>query len=127
MLILTFMALLAAVGLSHLVVDGSILAKWRGRMIKKYKEEKPWVLELITCYQCTGFWAGFITGLILQPIPWFTYLWWWVALPLHLIVTPFVFGFAASYLSMVGAALLNYLDAPAMMANAIKKNEQSKA
>jgi hypothetical protein len=129
-----FIAVLAGVGFSHILVDGSILAKWRGSLVEKYKDKKPWVLELITCYQCTGFWCGAVTGLLLQPIYWYYTLIFvlnhWLAVlasvPLYLIVTPFIVGCATSYVSMVGAALLNWLDAPAM-AIAARKNESNKA
>ena len=125
---LFLIAVIAGVGLSHIVVDGSIFAKWRGKLIEKYRDSRPWVVELITCYQCTGFWAGALIGLVLQPISWglSSYLCTWLAfilsIPLYLLVTPFIIGCATSYLSMAGAALLNWLDAPAM-AVAAKKNE----
>jgi hypothetical protein len=118
-----FLALLAAVGLSHLAVDGSIFKGVRGRLVKKYKETHPWVLELITCYQCTGFWSGVFVALLLQPISW-GFSWYW-CLPLWLFVTPLVFGFATSYLSMAGAAFLNYLDAPMAAISNKKKNESN--
>jgi hypothetical protein len=130
---LTLIALLAAIGMSHIIVDGSVLARWRGKMVVKYKDTRPWVVELISCYQCTGFWTGAFTGLALQPITWglFSYFTWWLALilsiPLWLVITPFIFGCAASYLSMAGAGLLNWLDAPALMAHAMKKQNEPKA
>lgn len=132
MLTILLLALIAGVGLCHLVVDGSIFAKWRGELITKYRESRPWVVELISCYQCAGFWSGVVMGLILQPVEWnlFAYMWWWLALvlslPLYLLVTPIIIGCATSYLSMGGAALLNWLDAPAM-AIANKKKEDNHA
>jgi hypothetical protein len=134
-LTLTLLGLLAAVGMSHLFVDGTIFDWLRKILIEKYKVTRPWVLTLISCYQCTGFWTGALMGLFLQPISWglFDHLWWFVALlfslPLWLVVTPFIFGCAASYLSMAAAAFLNYLDAPAIMAAEMrkKKNEQPQA
>ena len=130
MLVLLLAALLAGIGMSHIIVDGSIFAKWRGYLVTKYKDTKPWVVELISCYQCSGYWTGIFWGLLLQPLHyWFLdYLWTWLAItlaiPLHLIVTPVVFGFATSYLSMVGAALLNWLDAPAMAVASNKQQEK---
>lgn len=114
-----FISLIVAVGLSHLIVDGQIFDSWRERIIQKYSENNPWVLKLLSCYQCTGFWSGVLVGLVLQPISWnfFAHLWWMVALILsilfYLIVTPLLVGFATSYVSMAAAALLNWLDAPA--------------
>lgn len=118
--------LLAAVGLSHIIVDSSLLSKLRGWLIKKYSEKRPWIIELITCYQCTGFWTGALMGLLLQPIIWHVILFnvkiydslFWV---FDFLLTPFIIGCATSYLSMAGAALLNWLDAPSMAMS--KKNE----
>jgi len=128
---LFLIALVAGIGLSHLIVDGNIFAKLRGDLVKKYRDTQPWVIELITCYQCTGFWAGAVMGLLLQPIYWYhTFshvLWGWFALvlsiPFYLLWTPVITGAATSYVSMAAAALLNWLDAPAMAA-AAKKNEK---
>lgn len=120
-------ALLAAVGMSHIIVDGSIFAGWRGRKAKQQEEtgKKSWLLEMATCYQCSGFWAGAFMGLVLQPITW-GFAWYW-CLPLWLLVTPFVVGCASSYASMAGAGFLNYLDAPmAAIANR-RKNESNQA
>lgn len=105
-------ALLAAIGMSHIIVEGSIFAGWRGRKMQWEKEtgKKSWLLELSTCYQCTGFWSGVVMGLLIQPITW-GLAWYW-CLPLWLLVTPFVTGCAASFASMAGAGLMNYLDAP---------------
>lgn len=124
-MLVSFIALLAAVGMSHIVVDGTIFAKWRGRKVKWEQEtkRKSWLLELSTCYQCTGFWAGVFMGLVLQPISW-GFAWYW-CLPLWLLVTPFVFGCAASYASMAGAGLLNYLDAPMALVRSRRNNNES--
>jgi uncharacterized membrane protein len=93
-----FITLLAAVGMSHILADGSILAGWRGRMKAKEEKEqkKSWLLEMVTCYQCNGFWTGALLGLITQPISW-GLAWYW-SLPLWLVVTPVVTGFASSCL-----------------------------
>lgn len=119
-----FLSLLAGVGLSHLIVDGSIFKRLRGLLLEKYQHTHTWVLELISCYQCTGFWAGALVALFLQPIAW-GFSWYW-NVPLWLIITPLIFGFAVSYLSMVGAALLNYLDAPMAAISNKKQNESNK-
>ena len=119
---LFLITMIAAIGLSHIIVDGSILAKRKEDLLKTYKAKYPWLEKLMTCYQCSGFWTGALVGLFVQPINWclFDFFHWIIALilmiPFYLIATPFIMGCAASYLSMVGAALLNYLDAPAIAA-----------
>jgi hypothetical protein len=97
--------LLAAVGFSHIIVDGSILAKPRG-LIVAYGP--AWLKDLIACYMCSGFWTGLLLGLLSGV---FINEWGatWFA---RLFVLPVVYGSATSYLSMFGAALLNYLDKP---------------
>lgn len=113
-----FWTILAAVGLSHILVDSSLppLVKLRGWLLKKQKEPHPayvdWAVELVSCYQCTGWWSGLFMGLVVQPMFWGFEWWGWNWL-LGATVTPLVAAFAASFASMVGAALLNYLDAPA--------------
>lgn len=127
-------AVLAAIGMSHIIVDGDIFAKWRGDIVMKYKNNpNHWMVKLVTCYQCTGLWSGVFMSLFLQPIHWYALLspmlleWFTVTLciPLYLVITPFIVGCASSYCSMAGAAFLNYLDAPAMAAAALKRNNES--
>ena len=91
--------LIASVGLTHIVVDGSIFAGLRGWVANSGME---WLKKLITCYQCSGFWAGVVLGLLLQPFG--RDLWWFLQ--------PLAFGLATSYAAMAAAALLNYLDRP---------------
>lgn len=126
--------MLSAVGMSHILVDGDIFAEWRGYIFEKYKENpRHWLVKLLSCYQCSGMWSGAFISLFLQPFFWFqilsSFLWFWLTvvlcIPLYLVITPFIAGCAASYCSMAGAALLNYLDAPAMAAAAMKRNNES--
>jgi hypothetical protein len=97
--------LLAGVGLSHIVVDGSIFSKPRSWVVQKGPE---WLKTLVTCYQCVGFWNGLFLG-VLSGIfinEWSTE---WVG---RLFLIPLFYAAATSYLSMAGAATLNYLDQP---------------
>lgn len=134
-LALFMIAVFSAIGMSHIIVDGDIFSKLRGYFFNKYKNEpNHWIIKLITCYQCTGFWSGVFMGIILQPFSWydlmFNMFWNWFAIivcvPFYLIITPFIVGCASSYFSMAGAALLNYLDAPAMAAASKRNNESNK-
>jgi hypothetical protein len=97
--------ILAGIGLSHLIVDGAIFSRPRGWVVEKGPD---WLKKLVTCYQCTGFWTGMLSGL-LSGI--FVNEWgagWWG----RLLVFPMFYGWAVSYLSMAAAAALNYLDRP---------------
>jgi hypothetical protein len=97
--------LLAGIGLSHIIVDGSIFAYPRGWVVTHGPE---WLKKLISCYQCTGFWTGLLvgvaSGIFINEFN--------TSLIGRLFVMPILYGFAVSYLSMTGAALLNYLDRP---------------
>lgn len=104
---------LAAIGLTHIVVDSHIVWKLKhwlwyapdadGRLVlrpdlTKLQKELHFMGN---CYQCSGFWAGLFLGVVLNgfDVRW----WWWPAVWIG-------HAFTGSYLSMVGAALINYLD-----------------
>jgi hypothetical protein len=137
MISLFIIAIIAAIGMSHIIVDGDILTKWRGDIVEKYKDNpRHWLVRLISCYQCTGLWSGVFMALLLQPFNWYAnLLFLWdllgtvgiiiLCIPLYLLITPAIVGFAASYCSMAGAALLNYLDAPAMAVAATRKKNET--
>ena len=118
MMTLFLIAVLAGVGASHIIVDGTIFAKLRGWIKTKFENTKPWIVELIICYMCSAMYTGAFFGLILQPFSWYSVfsklLPHWAALlasiPFYVYITPFIVGCATSYCSMAGAALLNFLD-----------------
>ena len=53
-----FIFIFAAWGLTHLLVSGRILDKFRNWIMVKSK----FLNDLLTCYQCTGFWAGLLVS-----------------------------------------------------------------
>ena len=91
---------------------------------------------MISCFQCVGFWGGLIIGLILQPIDWEIVCWGhglllnlfylYLFYLLHIIITPIVIGFIASYCSELSIALLNYLSLTAYQSNINKPSEEDK-
>jgi len=82
--------LLAAVGLTAVIVESKIF-----RPIRDYAERWPWLHSLMTCYQCSGFWAGTVLYPFILGVNWG-----WVGA-----------GFAASFLSVFSAALMNWIEA----------------
>src|SRR4051812_9189389 len=91
--------LMAAVGLSHLLADGSIFAPF-----KFWLNGKGWlgakIVEMMNCYQCNGFWSGLMLALpawlLGYTIGWYVVLW-----PLAIsIVSPLV-----GYLKLYAAVL----------------------
>jgi len=59
---LLFLFILATIGLTHIIVDSSILEGFR-TFYKRIMPEK--LGKLVDCHQCSGFWAGIICALII--------------------------------------------------------------
>lgn len=94
---------LACVGMCHIIVDSSVM-QWFRNIVHwvSHKFGWQWPVDLISCYQCTGFWCGVLLGALMLPAG-SLLAWYWQML---------VGGMVSSYMSMIGAATLNYLDRP---------------
>lgn len=104
---------LAVIGLTHIVVDSHL--GWKLKHWLWYEQDdlgQPVLRDDLSalqqelhfmgnCYQCSGFWSGLLLSVPLNgfPVAWYFLPAVWLA---H--------GFAGSYLSVIGAALINYLD-----------------
>jgi hypothetical protein len=83
----------AAIGMTHIIVDSSILEFFR-EAYKKVVPEK--FKSLVDCYMCCGFWCGmFCAWAVYSPS-------WWTVL---------VGGFAGSFLANFAATFLNWVEA----------------
>lgn len=93
----------STVGMTHVIVDGSILEPFRN-MMKALAErlKMPKIGELTDCYLCTGTWCGFLMGSV-----------WFVELEPSLTCALKVLGCgcAGGFLSNMAAMILNYLEA----------------
>lgn len=98
---------IAVVGITHIVVDSHI-AELAKKKVFENKDGTPkeltplWaeIKYMANCYQCSGFWVGLLLGIIINPLEgeaFFMLLW-------------LLYAGAGSYLGVIGAALLNYLD-----------------
>lgn len=85
--------ILSSIGLTHIVVDGSIFQPIRD-VLKKILPTK--VYTVFECYQCAGTWCGLICGAMLFEVT----VW-------NLLVS----AFAGSFLSTWSITYLNYLEA----------------
>jgi hypothetical protein len=118
--------LVGSVGCAHIVVDGSIFQWLRDTpdwikkklsflKVGKFRERLFWFLDKITgllqCHQCTGFWCGFITSLIIIP-------------NITCIQAFFLGGGAASILSYWFAIYLNYLEAQTFISLPKQEDEE---
>ena len=88
--------MLAVIGFTLIVVESKIF-EWPKRIIAKFK-----FLSLISyqlnCYQCVGFWSGMLMC--------------WLSNPLNDLTIPnfIVCGCVGSFVSLIGAGLLNMID-----------------
>lgn len=88
---------LCTIGMTHIIVDGSILAGFREWWKNK---TGPKLGGLVDCYLCCGTWCGFAMALV-----WISY-------------NPFkvvALGFAGGFLANLAAVILNYLEAQTMV------------
>lgn len=88
---------IASVGLSMILVDGAIMKPVRDA-VKRWNW--TWVDKLLSCHQCSGWWSGLIISL----------LWYFSSFPYCGWFTFIIYAFAGSYVSMLGAVLLMYLN-----------------
>lgn len=107
------MFVLSTVGMTHIIVDGSIL-QWFRDALKTISQaiKMPKLGSVVDCYLCAGTWCGFLMGWIWMAPPYNSNLW-------------FVFacGCAGGFLSNSAAVLLNWMEA-ATIVNLPDQNEQ---
>jgi hypothetical protein len=99
--LLLFFAL-CTIGMTHIIIDGSILEGFR-EWWKKFTTDTlgwPKLGSLVDCYLCCGTWCGFAMALV-----WVSYN------PFKVIAL----GFAGGFLANFAAVLLNYLEAQTMV------------
>lgn len=98
-----FLTLLGGVGLSHILTDSSIVEKLIKNPLEKIKNLTSNkiittlinnFLEMMNCYQCSGFWSGLIVGLLLS----------------NGILLSIILGFGVSFLSMFFAVIMMKLN-----------------
>lgn len=92
-----FMFIVSTIGMSHIIVDGSILA-WLRTFVKSFAEKirVPKLGGVVDCYLCCGTWCGFFMG------------WVWLSNnPFEI----FASGCAGGFLSNFAAVVLNWLEA----------------
>jgi hypothetical protein len=92
---------LSTIGMSHIIVDGSIL-QWFRDFVKSTSEKikMPKLGGIVDCYLCCGTWCGFLMG------------WVWVTNDPFQI---FACGCAGGFISNFAAIILNYLEAATVM------------
>jgi hypothetical protein len=85
--------ILSTIGLTNILVYGKIFDVPRN-FLRDHLPEK--VFEVLECYQCTGFWAGLLTGFVMLS---------------HSLPVVLMAGFAGSFLSHFAALLAEYIEA----------------
>jgi len=81
-----FLFALGVVGLTHIIVDSTIMEPFRNAMQKWFPEK---ISYMVNCYQCFGFWAGLFCG--------------WACFDNISYLQILIAGFAGSFLANFGA------------------------
>lgn len=88
----------SVIGLTNIVVDPAAIFAPVRNLIEKFAPS--WASKLVSCYQCSGTWAGFICGYaIFGSSP----------------TTVFCCGMAGSFLATFAATYTNYLEAKSLV------------
>lgn len=105
---------LSSIGMTHIIVDGTIFQGFRDLMQKILPEA---IYEIFKCYQCAGMYVGLFSGyfLLVHALD--------VAIWLQIIFT-FLCGCAGSFLSQWGAIYLNVLEAKMIVTYKDKDDER---
>ena len=131
---------MATVGLTAILVDGKIFLPFRERLENRVREQeerqqakggkmrRTWsgfLLGIITCYQCCGFWSGLFCGLFFIVSRWLFNPFMiymgssiWFGIFLQVILTPFfwlLYGLAGSFLATVYLMLTELIFAKTML------------
>ena len=88
---------IGVIGMTHIIVDSSIFKPVRELALKYLPR---FISKVFECYQCMGFWCGCMLGLTILS---------------HNPFVVFAAGCGGSFLSNLAAAILNYLDARAIV------------
>lgn len=103
-----FLFTFGCIGVTHILVDGEIFRPVK-ELLSKYLPS--FIMKLLNCYQCTGFWSGVLFGMFLYCD---------VDNLKNSFVIAFLTGGASSCLSYFWALILTYLEA-----NSIVKIDQN--
>ncbi len=104
---------LSTVGLSHIIVDGSIM-EWFRQLVKSTSTKVGLSSfgSVVDCYLCCGTWTGFLMGAI-----WISY-------------NPFVIfacGCAGGFLANFAAVILNWIEASTIVNLPPSTNEKNES
>lgn len=102
---------IAVIGFTHIMVDSSIMGWLFRKPVEKYL---PSIFgEMANCYQCMGTWCGWAIGILImillhkisiEPINLSVY-----------VIAAFLCGFAGSFLAQIGAYIISWLEAGAII------------
>lgn len=93
--------ILSTIGMTHIIVDGSIFESFRNSIKDAAKFLKmPKLGSVVDCYLCCGTWCGFLMGLI------------WISQDPFKI---FACGCAGGFLANFATVLLNWIEASTLV------------
>lgn len=69
--------ILATIGLTNILVHGKVLdeIKLLGRTAREWMHSLNFTKELLSCYECTGWWSGLMTGTVVTLCTGQSWLW----------------------------------------------------
>lgn len=89
---------ISCVGLTNIIVDpATIMQPVRNFIEKRFP---AWMNKLVSCYQCSGTWVGFLCGYVFIS---------------HRPEVVFLCGMAGSFLATLSATYMNYLEAKSII------------
>lgn len=108
---------LCSIGLTHVLADSHLMEVWPKSGIATWLQEErkagnqsTWKFRFwetllfgLYCYQCSGWWAGLVTGLMMDPAGGSGTWAGWLGRGL-------AYAFVSSFLAPLAAAAINYLD-----------------
>lgn len=93
--------ILSTIGMTHIIVDGSIM-QWFRDWMKQASTSlgAPSLGSIVDCYLCCGTWCGFLMGYI-----------WITSNPMQI----FACGCASGFLANLAAILMNWVEAASIV------------
>lgn len=109
MVVAFLLYVLGTVGMSHIVVDGTIL-QWFRDLVKKLASavKMSKLGGVVDCYMCSGTWCGFFMGWI-----------WLTQNPFEI----FACGCAGGFLANFAAVLLNWIEAQTVLTFPVENSQ----
>lgn len=134
--IVNILFLLSSIGLTHILVYGTIFRKVRKFFKDDFDKDKKYVIpvfnehvhKMLLCSQCAGFWVGMGLCLLLSPVLFprdGLAIVGFIRFCLYVIIFMPLYGFASSFSAVLGKSLIDYLNFTASFPLEDESNDES--